>query len=80
MPLQGRTQNIYEEWAPYNIQVNVIVLGYFATEQTQTIRVDVHNFSEFIVNRTPAGVWDDPKDMQGAMVFLSAKASDFING
>ena len=80
MPLQGRTQNIYEEWAPYNIQVNVIVLGYFATEQTQIIRVDVHNFSEFIVNRTPAVVWDDPKDMQGAVVFLSAKASDFING
>ena len=47
---------------------------------TQAIRVDGHNFSKFIVNRTPAGVWDDPKDMQVAVVFLSPKASDFING
>ena len=78
--LKMLTQNMCVEWAPYNIQVNGIGPGYFATEQTKPIRVDGHPFNEFILNRTPAGVWGDPDDLQGAAVFLSAKASDFVNG
>ena len=78
--LKMLTQNMCVEWAPHNIQVNGIGPGYFATEQTKPIRVDGHPFNEFIVNRTPAGVWGDPIDLQGAAVFLSAKASDFVNG
>ena len=66
--------------APHNIQVNGIGPGYLDTEQTKPIRVDGHPFNEFIVNRTPSGVWGDPNDLQGAAVFLSAKASDFVNG
>ena len=78
--LKMLTQNMCVEWAPHNIQVNGIGPGYFATEQTKPIRVDGHPFNEFIVNRTPAGVWGDPNDLQGAAVFLSSKASDFVNG
>jgi len=78
--LKMLTQNMCVEWAPHNIQVNGIGPGYFATEQTKPIRVDGHPFNDFIVNRTPAGVWGDPDELQGAAVFLSAKASDFVNG
>ncbi|MEC8635971.1 MAG: gluconate 5-dehydrogenase [Bacteroidota bacterium] len=78
--LKMLTQNMCVEWAPHNIQVNGIGPGYFATEQTKPIRLKGHPFNEFIVNRTPAGVWGDPDELQGAAVFLSAKASDFVNG
>ena len=78
--LKMLTQNMCVEWAPHNIQVNGIGPGYFATEQTKPIRVDGHPFNEFIVNRTPAGLWGNPDELQGAAVFLSAKASDFVNG
>ena len=78
--LKMLTQNMCAEWAPYNIQVNGIGPGYFATEQTKPIRVEGHPFNEFIVNRTPAGMWGDPDELQGAAVFLSSKASDFVNG
>ena len=78
--LKMLTQNMCVEWAPYNIQVNGIGPGYFATEQTKPIRVEGHPFNEFIVNRTPAGMWGDPDELQGAAVFLSSKASDFANG
>ena len=78
--LKMLTQNMCVEWAPHNIQVKGIGPGYFATKQTKPIRVDGHPFNEFIVNRTPSGVWGDPNDLQGAAVFLSAKASDFVNG
>lgn len=74
------TKNMATEWAKYNIQVNGIGPGYFATEQTAPIRVDGHPFNEFIVNRTPAAKWGDPDDLAGAAIFLSSKASDFVNG
>ncbi|WP_439488680.1 gluconate 5-dehydrogenase [Algoriphagus sp.] len=78
--LKMLTRNLATEWAKYNIQVNGIGPGYFATEQTAPIRVDGHPFNDFIVNRTPAGRWGDPDDLGGAVVFLSSAASDFING
>ena len=78
--LKMLTKNMCVEWARHNIQVNGIGPGYFATEQTKPIRVDGNPFNEFIVNRTPAGVWGEPDQLQGTAVFLSSKASDFVNG
>jgi len=78
--LKMLTQNMATEWAKYNIQVNGIGPGYFATSQTEPIRVDGHPFNDFIINRTPAAKWGDPNDLAGAAIFLSAKASDFVNG
>ena len=78
--LKMLTQSMATEWAKYNIQTNGIGPGYFATSQTAPIRVDGHPFNDFIISRTPAGRWGDPQDLQGAAVFLSSKASDFVNG
>jgi len=78
--LKMLTRNLATEWASYNIQVNGIGPGYFATDQTAPIRVDGHPFNEFILNRTPAGRWGNPEDLAGAIVFLASKASDFVNG
>lgn len=78
--LKMLTQNMATEWAKYNIQVNGIGPGYFATSQTAPIRVDGHPFNDFIINRTPAAKWGDPDDLAGAAIFLSSKASDFVNG
>jgi gluconate 5-dehydrogenase len=74
------TKNMATEWAKHNIQVNGIGPGYFATSQTAPIRVEGHPFNDFIINRTPAAKWGDPDDLAGAAIFLSAKASDFVNG
>tara|TARA_R110002096_G_scaffold9533_7_gene37634 strand:- start:3490 stop:4284 length:795 start_codon:yes stop_codon:yes gene_type:complete len=78
--LKMLTQNMATEWAKHNIQVNGIGPGYFATSQTAPIRVDGHPFNNFIINRTPAAKWGDPNDLAGAAIFLSSKASDFVNG
>ncbi|SDX61845.1 gluconate 5-dehydrogenase [Lutibacter oricola] len=78
--LKMLTQNMATEWAKHNIQINGIGPGYFATSQTEPIRVDGHPFNDFIVGRTPAGRWGDPSDLQGAAIFLSSKASDFVSG
>jgi gluconate 5-dehydrogenase len=78
--LKMLTKNMATEWAKYNVQVNGIGPGYFATDQTAPIRVDGHPFNEFIINRTPAAKWGDPNDLAGAAIFLSSKASNFVNG
>jgi gluconate 5-dehydrogenase len=78
--LKMLTRSMATEWARFNIQTNGIGPGYFATSQTAPIRVDGHPFNEFIINRTPAARWGTPEDLQGAAIFLSSKASDFVNG
>lgn len=78
--LKMLTQNLATEWAKYNIQVNGIGPGYFATTQTAPIRVDGNPFNDFIINRTPAARWGDPEDLAGTAVFLASQASKFVNG
>jgi gluconate 5-dehydrogenase len=78
--LKMLTRNMATEWARYNIQINGIGPGYFATSQTAAIRVDGHPLNEFIINRTPAGRWGNPEDLAGTAVFLASRASDFVNG
>jgi gluconate 5-dehydrogenase len=78
--LKMLTKNMATEWSKFNIQVNGIGPGYFATTQTAPIRVNGHPFNEFIISRTPAGRWGDPEDLQGAAIFLASKASDFVSG
>ena len=78
--LKMLTKNMATEWGKHNVQVNGIGPGYFATEQTAPIRIDGHPFNDFIINRTPAAKWGNPDDLFGAAIFLSSKASDFVNG
>jgi len=78
--LKMLTRNLATEWARDGIQVNAIGPGYFATDITAPIRVDGHPFNEFIINRTPAGRWGQPEELQGTAVFLASSASDFVNG
>lgn len=78
--LKMLTKNLATEWAKHNIQVNGIGPGYFATTQTEPIRVDGHPFNDFIISRTPAARWGNPEDLAGTTIFLASKASDFLNG
>ena len=78
--LKMLTQNMATEWAKYNIQVNGIGPGYFATKLTEPLRKEGSDFNEFIINKTPAGRWGNPDELVGSAIFLSSKASDFVNG
>ena len=73
------TKNMCAEWAPHNIQVNGLGPGYFATELTSAL-VDDEEFSAWLCKRTPAGRWGDVEELIGGAVFLSAAASNFVNG
>lgn len=73
------TQGLCADLAPYGICVNGIAPGYFATELTSALVAD-KTFSDWVRGRTPAGRWGEVGDLGGAVIFLSARASDFVNG
>ncbi len=73
------TKALANEWASRNVQVNAIAPGYFRTENTAALQTDeVRNRQ--ILERIPAARWGEPQDIAGAVVFLSSRASDYVNG
>jgi 2-dehydro-3-deoxy-D-gluconate 5-dehydrogenase len=75
----GLTKALANEWAAHGIQVNAIAPGYFATDNTAPLRADAVR-SEQILARIPAGRWGNAEDLGGAVVFLSSRASNYVNG
>nr|ELQ7900004.1 gluconate 5-dehydrogenase [Klebsiella oxytoca] len=73
------TRGMCVELAEYNIQVNGIAPGYFATEMT-TALVNDEAFSAWLYQRTPAARWGKPEELIGAAVYLASSAANFVNG
>ena len=67
------------DWARYNIQVNAIAPGYFATDLTGALRDD-ETRSRQILERIPADRWGLPEDLKGAVVYLASDASNYVTG
>lgn len=67
------------EWAPYHINVNAIAPTYFETPLVAALRNDPERY-RFIVERTPMGRWGQPEELEGIVIFLASRASDFITG
>jgi gluconate 5-dehydrogenase len=76
--LKMLTQSMCAEWAPHGIQANAIGPGYVKTELNTTLQTG--SFDTWLTARTPAGRWGEASDLEGAVVFLAAPASDFVNG
>jgi 2-deoxy-D-gluconate 3-dehydrogenase len=77
--IAGLTRALANEWASRGVNVNAIVPGYIATDNTQALRDDpTRNAS--ILGRIPAGRWGQPEDLGGVAVFLAASASDYVHG
>jgi NAD(P)-dependent dehydrogenase (short-subunit alcohol dehydrogenase family) len=77
--LAGFTKAYCDELAQYNIQVNGIAPGYFATALTTQTRSNPET-NQRVLDHIPAGRWGDTYDLMGATVFLASRASDYVNG
>lgn len=65
--------------ARYNVQVNTLSPGYFATEMNQAL-VDDPEFTAWLEQRTPARRWGRVEELRGTLVYLASAASDFVSG
>jgi gluconate 5-dehydrogenase len=73
------TKGLCAELGRHNIQVNGIGPGYIETELNAALTSD-KVFSTWVEQRTPAGRWGKVEELVGAAVFLSGRASDYVNG
>ncbi|HEX8909197.1 MAG TPA: SDR family oxidoreductase [Anaeromyxobacteraceae bacterium] len=67
------------EWAKHGVNVNAIGPTYFETPLVATLRDDPERF-RFINERTPMGRWGQPEELEGTLVYLASRASDFVTG
>lgn len=77
--IAGLTRAYCDELAEYGIQVNGIAPGYFATAITERTRSNPVS-NQRVLDHIPAGRWGDVADLMGTLVFLSSRASDYVNG
>jgi NAD(P)-dependent dehydrogenase (short-subunit alcohol dehydrogenase family) len=73
------TKALAEEWAQYQVNVNAVAPGYFATPLVAD-RLKDPEASRSIIESTPLKRVGGPEDIMGAVVFLASEASDFITG
>ncbi|AJE38763.1 SDR family oxidoreductase [Streptomyces nodosus] len=77
--IAGFTKAYCDELAQYNIQVNAIAPGYFATKITEQTRADPET-NQRVLDHIPAGRWGDVAELMGTTVFLASRASEYVNG
>jgi 2-deoxy-D-gluconate 3-dehydrogenase len=73
------TKALANEWASKGINVNAIAPGYIRTTNTEALQKD-ETRNRQILERIPAGRWGEAEDIAGAAVYLSSRASDYVNG
>ena len=67
------------EWAPHQINVNVVAPTFVRTAQVGKMLSDP-NFYNALVARIPLGRIAEPVDVANAVTFFASSASDFITG
>lgn len=73
------TKTLAVEWGKYNVRVNAICPGVFATNMTDSYLKD-KQFKDMIQNKVPLGRHAKPDELVGTVVYLASKASDYVTG
>lgn len=71
------TKDLAVKWAHKNMYVNAIAPAFIETEMT---RFTMEKGGEAILSHVPIARFGRLSDLEGAVVFLSSKASDYITG
>lgn len=73
------TKSLALEWARYNIQVNALAPGYFATDLTSGVREDQDAYNS-IIKAVPLRRMGEPQELVPWVLLLSGAGSDFMTG
>ena len=77
--VKNLTQNLAREWAPYNVRVNALRPGFFPTEWSRQHFITPER-EKAILGHTPMGRYGEPRELIGAVLWLSSEAASFVTG
>jgi len=78
--LVNLTKSMAQEWAPWNIRVNVLSPGPFISEMVEGAERNAPGFKDLIANGTYQKRVADPAEIVGPVVYLASDASSFVTG
>jgi NAD(P)-dependent dehydrogenase (short-subunit alcohol dehydrogenase family) len=76
----GLTRELASQWGRYDIRVNAVAPGFFASEMTAELGDDPEQFPDFLLNRTPLGRGGRAGELDEAVLFLLGSGSSFVTG
>ncbi len=79
------TQWLAVHFAKVNVRVNAIAPGFFLTQQNRFLLTDektgeLTSRGRKIIANTPMGIFGEPEDLNGTVLFLLSEVSSFITG
>ncbi len=72
------TRALALEWMRHNIQVNALCPGYFLTPMNQEYFTTAAG--DKLISKLPIGRLGDPREIEGAAVFLASDATSYVTG
>jgi gluconate 5-dehydrogenase len=73
------TMSLADDWGPLGITVNCLAPGWFKTAQNAVMYED-KEWVDYLCDRIPLKRPGQPKDLDGAVIFLASDASEYITG
>jgi len=73
------TMSLADDWGEYGITVNCLAPGWFKTAQTAAL-YENQAWVDYLCDRIPLKRPGQPRDLDGAVVFLASGASEYLTG
>ena len=73
------TMSLADDWGRHGITVNCLAPGWFKTAQN-AVMYENKEWVDYLCDRIPLKRPGQPRDLDGAVVFLASEASDYVTG
>ncbi|MDF1568018.1 MAG: glucose 1-dehydrogenase [Spirochaetaceae bacterium] len=77
--IRQMTMSLADDWGRHGITVNCLAPGWFRTRQTEAL-YENPRWVEYIEDRIPLHRPGEPRDLDGALVFLASESSRYMTG